>query len=174
MSWNKSPMCYTGVTYLQSWNCWTWNVSCRRTWGGRGSRGGCPSGGDSGFRVPLSCDRSLRRHTSVQAMICKRFLQLLVACSLLPSTSFACSRTGGPPRALSGSGFPGNNVGWKISRRDCTCTVELLNKWRVSDMKRGESSHQIVHSDLFAPVWVLVCLFKSNVSLKPFPQKVQR
>ena len=26
----------------------------------------------------------------------------------------------------------------------------------------------------FLPVWVLVCLFRSNVSLNPFPQKVQR
>ena len=38
------------------------------------------------------------------------FLQLLSS-SRLPLTSFACSRTDEPPRALLGSGFLVNNVG---------------------------------------------------------------
>jgi len=53
--------------------------------------GGCPSGEDSGSPAQRWCDRNPRRRTSL--------------------TSFACSRTDEPPRALLGSGFLVNNVG---------------------------------------------------------------
>lgn len=62
----------TAEACWRSWSCWIWNAACRRTWGGRGSKGGCPSDGDSGSRAPWWCGRSPHKRTSLIAFACSR------------------------------------------------------------------------------------------------------
>ena len=89
------------------------------------------------------------------------FLQLLSS-SRLPLTSFACSRTDEPPRALLGSGFLVNNVGWKIFHRDCTCRVELLKSsmWMKSKV---EIDCQVNLQTVFhIHLYEFLCVFSSQ------------
>ena len=80
---SRSALATSSHSRKSSVRSWTWNASCRRTWGVPGSRDASPWGGGSGARAPLSCCRSLRRRTPVQMVKLLPMCQSLCHASLL-------------------------------------------------------------------------------------------
>ena len=89
----------------------------------------------------------------------KSFNAICEVCSRLPLTSFACSRTGAPPRVLWGSGFPVNNAEWTISRTNCTCRVELLIIWTIWVPGKKYNCCNVKH---LLHLYEFLCVFSSR------------
>lgn len=106
---------------------------------------------------------------------CGRIPHTRTACCVAP-----CRHTSGWCCGSSSCGTPGSSAGWRLSRRGCTCKDALLygNESGVTCFPALFTCVFMpsicTHGSGQIPVCVRTCLLRSNVSLKPLPQKLHR